>query len=161
MTVSAVEVRKVRPIRVAYLRGQLAAIDEQCVLWGDLMTFVLGHGIEPRGPTIAKYFSMNPIDVAACVPLDPTDVLPPHDRIVDTELEEALMAVYTHRGAMEDIASAYDVILPWVETSKEYVRDGSSREVYVKVPMSADIASGDWANVVVEIHVPIRAVSSS
>ncbi|CAK4896184.1 unnamed protein product, partial [Aphanomyces euteiches] len=161
MTPSPIEIRTVRPIRVAYLRAQLENFRAQSGVWGDLMTFILGHNIQPRGPTLTKYFSMDPIDLAVCAPLDPTDVLPPHDRIIDTELEEAVMAVYTHRGAMEDIGSAYEVIMPWVESSTEYVQAGPSREVYVKVPTGDDIESGDWNNVVVEVHVPIRPAAAA
>ncbi|OQR97693.1 hypothetical protein ACHHYP_10147 [Achlya hypogyna] len=152
---TTVELRTVDPIRVALLRANLESYRDQRGLWGELMTFIIGQGVEPAGPTISLYYSMEPIDMAVCAPLRPTDNLKSHDRIAVTELESAFMAVYTHQGAMCDIASAYEALFPWVEAS-EYVQSGPIREVYVKVPMSADVESGDWDNVVVELHVPVK-----
>ncbi|KDO23858.1 hypothetical protein SPRG_11289 [Saprolegnia parasitica CBS 223.65] len=150
-----VELRTVKPIRVALLRASLASFRDQGDLWGELLPSLLSQGLAPRGPTISQYYSMEPIDMAVCAPLDPTDQVKPHDRIVVKDLEEALMAVYTHRGAMGDIPSAYEALFPWVEAS-EYEQAGPSREVYIKVPMGADVESGDWDNVVVEVHVPVK-----
>ncbi|OQR97682.1 hypothetical protein ACHHYP_10146 [Achlya hypogyna] len=152
---STVELRTVDPIRVALLRANLKTFHEQGGLWGELLTFLRGQGIQPAGPTVSQYYSMEPIDMAVCAPLRPTDNLKSHDRIVVAELESAFMAVYTHRGAMGDIPSAYEVLFPWVEAS-EYEQSGPSREVYIKVPMGADIESGDWNNVIVEVHVPVK-----
>ncbi|OQR94123.1 hypothetical protein THRCLA_08240 [Thraustotheca clavata] len=156
---SGVEIRTVSPIRVAFLRAKLKTFHDQKDSWGELMTFLMSNNLPPRGPTISKYFSMEPIDMAVCSPLNDDDVLPPHERIVVQVLEESQMAVYTHRGAMQDISSAYEVLMPWLETSK-YEQAGPSREVYVKVPFGEDIENGDWNNVVVEVHFPIKLKST-
>ncbi|EQC40398.1 hypothetical protein SDRG_02295 [Saprolegnia diclina VS20] len=150
-----VELRTVKPIRVAMLRASLDSFHDQKGVWGELLTFIFGQGLAPRGPTIAKYFSMEPIELAVCSPLDPTDLVESHDRIVVEDLEEAFMAVYKHIGAMCDITVAYEALFPWLAAS-EYEQAGPSREVYIKVPMRADVENGDWDNIIVEVQVPVK-----
>lgn len=151
-----VVLRTVPSIRVASFRAQLAAFGDQKETWGVLKRFVMDHKLPPLGPTLTEYFSMEPIDLAVCWPIDAALVLPAHDKVVVRDLAPATMAVYTHKGAMQDITKAYEVIMPWVENSTEFEQAGPSREVYAKVPFGEDVESGDWNNVVVEVHVPVK-----
>lgn len=106
--------------------------DQHPEAFGKLGAFLGGHGLAPSGPPFARYFSDPSVGEANLVwevgfPVAAGVVAEPPFEIRD--FPRTLSAVHVHRGALEDLATAWPQMIEWL-LSKGYAPVGPATQVF-------------------------------
>lgn len=157
MTGYDVVVKKVEPMLVVGIRDVVPNYQSMGELWGELAQAVQAQGIQPIGPSIAKYFDdsykESDVDVEAMFPVASGSV-PEDSRATVHELEAIEeMAVIVRHGDYSDFTEQYQQLMTWI-TDNGYEIAGYNREIYLQGPESGV----DPSDYVTEIQFPVRKV---
>lgn len=130
-----VVVRSVPPQQVAAIR-QSVNVDDDVItaLFEELEAYVSRHRARAALPPLMIYhdaeYSDAAEDIEVMVPLD--GPVSPDGRVTVRELPgHETMACLVHTGGYDGLASAFSVLLRWIE-GHDYAVDGPTREVYLR-----------------------------
>ena len=127
-------IKKVEPIKVAAVRDVVPTPPDQGRLWGELMSHLAQHQVQPLEPCLSVYYDEEykekDWDIEVCMPIE-GDV-PENERVSVRELDGVeTMAYVVHHGPFTTIGEAYEALMKWV-SENDYRIVGPAREIYLR-----------------------------
>ncbi|MCY6485378.1 GyrI-like domain-containing protein [Clostridium aestuarii] len=141
-------------IKAASLRDIIPEYSAQCHLWQELNEHLQNNNIKTTGPCFVIYhdngFKESDVDIQICKTI--SQDFPETERIKNIEIDAVKeMACTIHKGAYENLSSAYHALLKWIEENN-YEIAGENRELYIEGEWSTD----NIEDYITEIQVPVK-----
>lgn len=151
-----VTLKRVEPLRVASVRGQIPNYWAVSPLWIRLSDALQARGLEPQGPWLTLYHAGGPeIDVEVCAPI-PFDAPSGDGLSVQVLPLVETMACTLVRGPFTGIASAFTGLVRWIDANG-FAMSGPDREVYLRLPEKDRYDSDPDA--ITELQVPVQRLA--
>ena len=157
------EIVKLEPIEVLYVRKQGAYTKSATEAWEILMEFSYKNKIKYKKNLMGKNAMMfgighdnpnmiddNKLRYDACISYDDKTVQP-EGEIYNKIIDGGKYAMFTHKGAYENLKSTYDMIINWIVENGIHVEDKPMFEKY----LNRDPRKTKPENLQTEIYVPI------
>jgi effector-binding domain-containing protein len=151
-----VVIKKIKPMKVASVRGVIPQPSDQSSLWRQLAMYLMQQHVRPSGTCFALYhdreYKERDWDIEVCEPIN--ENLPPTKYVNVHDLPAVeTMACVVHAGPLTTIGEAYDGVRTWLGENK-YQIVGPCREVSLREPSPA--GNPNDPATVTEIQYPVE-----
>ena len=153
-----VVIKKIKPMKVASVRGVIPQPSDQSSLWRQLATYLMQQHVRPSGTCFALYhdreYKDRDWDIEVCQQV--AEDLVPTSRIKVYSLPGIeTMASVIHAGPLAKIGAAYDAIQNWLDEN-QYQIAGPCREVCIRAAYPE--GNQNDPNTMTEIQYPVEKI---
>ena len=151
-----VVIKKIKPMKVASVRGVIPQPSDQSSLWRQLATYLMQQHVRPSGTCFALYhdreYKDRDWDIEVCEQINEDLPSTKYASVHDLPGVET-MACVVHAGPLAMLGESYDGIRKWLDENG-YQIVGPTREIVLREPQPEN--SQNDPNTVVEIQYPVE-----